>query len=256
MIVGIHGDQRGGKGTCARALFALGTWQQVDFADALRRALVKCLGDVEVYGPDGEQVYVPIREAAWRDECKSYMVDIRSDEGDYLIRCAATVGADVGGEVAYDFACWLREERRTVRAVLQRLGTEVYRAKNPNYWVDEWERRRYAIATSTRGATYHKVTGYCDLGGRVDATNVVATDVRFINEAHAIRSRGGAVVRLDTPWARPSKDGIAGHSSDARLPDELVDVVVPLPPRDDFPAYEDWAAVAQGAFMRALEECT
>ena len=44
-------------------------------------------------------------------------------------------------------------------------------------------------------------------------------DVRFANEAHAIRRRGGVVIRVSRP-------GHGGHDSEQPLPDDLVDIEV------------------------------
>ena len=58
-----------------------------------------------------------------------------------------------------------------------------------------------------------------------DGWNVAITDVRFANEAEAIRHAGGQVWRIDRPGA-----GLAGqtaeHSSEAGIPDHLVNQVI------------------------------
>jgi hypothetical protein len=55
---------------------------------------------------------------------------------------------------------------------------------------------------------------------------VLVEDVRFPNEAEAIRSLGGVVVKL----TRPGVSSVAGaHKSEQGLPEELVDVTLTLP---------------------------
>lgn len=63
-----------------------------------------------------------------------------------------------------------------VRSALQYLGTDVFRAEDPNYWVK----------------LFH---------GALDETQdfVFVTDVRFPNEADSIREVGGYMIRLEVP---------------------------------------------------------
>jgi len=86
----------------------------------------------------------------------------------------------------------------TVREVMQQLGTEVFRRMDPDILVEALLRRVEFYDT------------------------VFIDDVRFVNEAEAIRRRGGLVVRLErdaTAWD--------GHASEAGIPDRLVDLSVP-----------------------------
>lgn len=77
-----------------------------------------------------------------------------------------------------------------VRRFLQRLGTEGIRARDPEFWV------RVAMARAT------EISG-----------PVVFTDVRFANEADAIRAAGGTVVHVVRPL--PGLDGDQGaHASE------------------------------------------
>lgn len=62
------------------------------------------------------------------------------------------------------------------RCLLQEWGTELRRAENPGYWVEKWER------------------AYCAIGG-----NVCTPDVRFPNEASAIKRFGGLLVKVSRP---------------------------------------------------------
>lgn len=78
----------------------------------------------------------------------------------------------------------------TVRKYLQRLGTEAGRkVLGENIWVDT------AMSTLEVGGKY------------------VFTDVRFINEADAIRNLGGKVIRIE----RPGTDAINAHPSETAL---------------------------------------
>jgi energy-coupling factor transporter ATP-binding protein EcfA2 len=59
------------------------------------------------------------------------------------------------------------------RALMQDYGTTVRRGDNDRYWVDRW-------LESTAGMEH-----------------VVVDDVRFINEAEAVRNQGGIIIRLN-----------------------------------------------------------
>jgi ABC-type dipeptide/oligopeptide/nickel transport system ATPase subunit len=104
-----------------------------------------------------------------------------------------------------------KREKPEVRALLQSYGV-AQRALNPDYWVDklfaEADRRLHFNAT-------HDVMG------------LVITDVRFRNEAAAVRARGGKVVRV----ARPGYyNGLTAeqqaHASETELDAYAFDYVV------------------------------
>lgn len=86
-----------------------------------------------------------------------------------------------------------------VRALLQRLGTECGRKVLGE---DVWVR-----------ATMDKVT---------DHDHVVITDVRFPNEAEAVRAAGGLMVRI----VRPGVEAVNRHASETALDGFDFDVVV------------------------------
>lgn len=58
------------------------------------------------------------------------------------------------------------------------------------------------------------------------AGSVVITDVRFSDEAEAIRNMGGAVVRVVRPGYGTLTAAAAGHSSEAGIDDSLVDYTI------------------------------
>lgn len=69
------------------------------------------------------------------------------------------------------------------RAILQEYGTEVRRADDPDYWVKKWRALVLALGSPA-----------------------CAVDVRFPNEADAVRSVGGWVVRVVRPGVGPLND--------------------------------------------------
>jgi len=65
------------------------------------------------------------------------------------------------------------EKPPLVRVLMQNYGTEVRRADDPDYWVKRWSDKVHS-----------------------NDSNVVTDDVRFLNEADAVREAGGVVIRI------------------------------------------------------------
>jgi hypothetical protein len=98
--------------------------------------------------------------------------------------------------------------RQTVREYLQRYGTEAHREVfGTDFWVDQ--------------------VRLGDHDGRI----VMVTDVRFPNEARAVRSAGGLVVHVLGPAAIENTGD--GHASEEPLPAALIDDVLVNATRDD-----------------------
>lgn len=114
-----------------------------------------------------------------------------------------------------------------LRAVLQLLGTEWGRALDEDVWV------RRALKDARRllnvgGLIYYPGTGiYEQPGGYGDTVHypgVVIPDVRFENEATAIREAGGEIWQVIRPDV--SKDVVGGvpeHASEAGLSADFID---------------------------------
>jgi hypothetical protein len=86
----------------------------------------------------------------------------------------------------------LKENSEDVRQLLQKMGTEVGRnIFGKNFWVD----------LAIKEAKKHK--------------KVVFSDCRYLNEADAIRKRGGQVWRITRPGVRPAN----AHTSEKDLDD-------------------------------------
>ncbi len=91
------------------------------------------------------------------------------------------------------------------RELLQRFGTEMGRHTfGEDFWVEIWEREFYDINTTT--------------GRHIP---IVATDVRFENEAQKIHELEGKLIRV----MRPGYDS-DGHASEVELPSHYIDAVV------------------------------
>lgn len=100
------------------------------------------------------------------------------------------------------------------RRLLQTLGTEWGRGTlGDDIWIKNLFRRIDA---------YSAAMGRCG-----DKASFVVTDVRFANEAQAIRQRGGHIVEIVRPMPLAGvPEEARQHSSEAGIPDELVDVTI------------------------------
>ena len=91
----------------------------------------------------------------------------------------------------------------TRRMALQKVGSAVRNSLGPDTWV-----RRVIRAWDAQGNP-----------------PTVVTDLRFPNEALAIRERGGLIVRIVRPGSGLTGEA-AAHESEAGLPDDLVDIEI------------------------------
>ena len=99
---------------------------------------------------------------------------------------------------------------RTPRQAMQWLGTEWGRNLiADDFWITAWR-----AAVERTGGFHVPGQGWDRL--------IVADDVRFANEAKAIRDRGGLVVRIERPGAGSTSGG--GHSSERPdfVPDRII----------------------------------
>ncbi|UJQ86814.1 deoxynucleoside monophosphate kinase [Arthrobacter phage Reedo] len=107
--------------------------------------------------------------------------------------------ADVIDAIGYEKA---KDYVPEIRRILQRLGTESIRAIDDKFWIK---------------AAFAKIDALREAG-----TPVVVTDVRYPNEADAIKEAGGYLIRISRNL--PS-DG-DGHASEKALDDYKTDLVI------------------------------
>ncbi len=116
--------------------------------------------------------------------------------------------------------------------LLQWWGTEYRRAQNTNYWVDQWK-----AAINPR------------------ANIVMATDMRFINEAQAVKDVGGFTVQVNrknadgSPFVDPSRD--KNHPSETQLDGYNYDYQITVK-TGDLALLDQWAT-ALVYYLRALK---
>jgi hypothetical protein len=106
-------------------------------------------------------------------------------------------------------------KRMLVREFLQKLGTESIRdIIHPNAWVLALMSDYKALATYQYGILdLGEPGGFESKNSCVVYPNWIVTDVRFPNEAKAIKDRGGIIIRVDRPGIKP----INPHPSETAL---------------------------------------
>jgi hypothetical protein len=114
---------------------------------------------------------------------------------------------------------------RSPRFLAQTLGTEWGRERvRPTLWVDLF------IMTMRRWQVEQQATR------PYEVLNVVVSDVRFPNEAKAIKELGGRIVRVIREGGTDLPGGGSGHQSEAGIPPELLDHTIRAPGVDELRA--------------------
>lgn len=98
-------------------------------------------------------------------------------------------------EMAKSFG-WDGQKDEKGRKFLQLLGTNIGRAYNPNYWVDLWKKEA-SNALEARVPPKYPESEWGSPASPRRYTIIIADDVRFDNEAEAIHSLGGSIVKIE-----------------------------------------------------------
>ena len=132
---------------------------------------------VEHYGYEKVSFSTPMKEAMYRLNPRITVNEV--------VNTALRIGVDIYG--------WegLKDRSPDIRGLLQRFGTEVGREMfDENFWVD------YALNSIE------------------DGSKVVISDVRYPNEADAIRELGGKVYRVERDGVFPANEHASEHALD------------------------------------------
>lgn len=198
-VIGLCGRAGVGKDEIANVLVEKLGASKVAFAGPLKELAAKFFPLDNVYGPShlrNDVVVVPTLETA--DGFKQFVADV-----------TALVGQNgyVGPWCADMFAEYEWNGGLSVRYFLQQLGTNLARNMNPNIWV---EKGVVAVnAALANGAPF-----------------VVVTDVRFRNEALAIKAMGGVLCKVESDSIDTGNDNHASESEQSTIPDFWFDVVI------------------------------
>ena len=190
-LIGLVGKKRAGKDTFAERLIAQHGFQKVSFSAPVKEAALAVDPIIATDPTNGFE---------------------RNGEGSiiYAMRLSKIVD-QFGWEAA--------KEDPEVRRFLQRLGTDAIRAIDPDFWVRAGMER----AQDVRVGQPVYADGYMNgPSGWENRHPVVITDVRFKNEAAAIRAAGGILVRVE----RPGSDDGDTHASEVELDTYPVDRLV------------------------------
>lgn len=161
LLIGLTGKKRHGKNTAADALRPWG-YEVWGFADELKQAAL-----------DLDPI---IGGAVYRGVTQFYVL------------------SDVVDEIGWEEA----KARPEVRRILQKLGTDVVRARSESFWVQALERRWFAAGQP----------------------RVAIADLRFDNEAQWVRAHGGFVIEIVRPDLPDDGDT---HASEAGVSEEFLD---------------------------------
>lgn len=94
-----------------------------------------------------------------------------------------------------------------VRALMRNFGTEVRRAENPDYWVNAWE---------------EKVLKVRNMWVDIDHCFLFVDDVRFLNEANAVKKAGGTLIKITSDKPVPVDAHASEFEMDHIVPDKTV----------------------------------
>lgn len=171
MIIGISGKQQSGKdflGTLITNNSSL-DWQVVKFADKVKDIVCMLIGCTRSQLEDIRFKNMPLGERwkVWKLEDSAIGTVIFTSEEE------AKKYKDEWGYIR-EISSDIRSEILTPRKLLQLVGTEGGRKIiHPNVWIN------------------------ATLSSYDSTKNWIITDVRFANEADAIRNAGGVVIRID-----------------------------------------------------------
>lgn len=108
---------------------------------------------------------------------------------------------------------WLFDVKPPVmRALMQNYGTDTRRKDRDSYWIDKWE------------------AAYCEH----HPAATVADDVRFLNEADAIKRYGGKIIRI----VRSDIQGGGTHASETEMDQIVPDYTIEVAEGDVDKLYE------------------
>lgn len=215
VIIGLVGVSGAGKDTAGAVIAQVLNGKCVAFADPLKRWCMNVLKltEQQLWGDEKEK---PIAElppplSASKSTAPPWVDALVRACGDHIGYSRAHPDM-ANSTLEQALRQWWRslssEGRLTPRRVMQHFGTEFVRNNlGADYWVDAG----LSIADKLLlNHDYDRLQGLARMHGGRDA--VVFTDVRFRNEALAIRRRGGLLYRIEREGGSRTK--LADHASE------------------------------------------
>lgn len=211
MIVGISGKKQHGKDTVAKMIAELSgiAFENKKFAGKLKQ--IVCL----IIGCTMEQLEDPVfKETPLGDEWKVFYIAANGKSIDTHVFESEEKLYDFYGEgteedTAKSKIISVVEENLTPRKILQLLGTEGGRnIIHPNIWCTatmvDYKQSRYFVGEQEHAYQTEDIW-----------PNWIITDVRFPNEAKAVKDAGGILIRVNRPNAKSGDS----HPSETALDD-------------------------------------
>lgn len=216
-IVMLSGNAGVGKDTVAQFLVKNHGAVTIAQADPMKRLAMKLFGFSEetLWGPSENRKTIA-QYHQWDDRFV----------GDWLEEVLPLQSLSSWGPLKEWFQGIARLLNPTARVILQTLGTEWGRAFSRDMWVD------LALTTAKKllggGYFYSRVGGLEGSANFAPPNMVVVTDGRFRNELLAVRSAGGATVKIVSPGSGLQGEA-AKHSSETEqdgIPESWFDAVL------------------------------
>ncbi len=147
--------------------------------------------------------------------------------------CANTIGVQVENFEDQDFKtsilpdiwnepCGNHTFKMTVRQLLQMTGNAMRDSVHPNFWVNALFADYYPMWGDSGKRVMLKKEEYSEgTQGLITMPKWIVTDVRFKNEAEAIKERGGIIIRLERDYHIKSD-----HSSETDLDNYKFDYLI------------------------------
>lgn len=175
-LVALTGHAGVGKDTVADLLVAHARFRKLAFADGLRGEISHAfnLSLDDLTNPNLKNV-------------PSVALRMRLAPRDFLAAVVLSLSAAAPDHRTPLSDAWL-DEPRSPRQIMQWWGTEYRRAQSPRYWTEHLIKR----------LTYYRREG---------ETRFAVTDVRFDNEAHALRLAGAVLCQVIRPGQAGAAEG-------------------------------------------------
>ncbi|RSZ40285.1 hypothetical protein EJO66_09130 [Variovorax beijingensis] len=191
-LIALTGHAGVGKDTVADLLVAHARFRKLAFADALRGEISHAfnLSHDDLTNPNLKNV-------------PTVALRMRHAPRDFLAAVVLSLSAAAPDHRTPLSDAWL-DEPRSPRQIMQWWGTEYRRAQSPRYWTEQLMKR----------LIYYRREG---------ETRFAVTDVRFDNEAHALRMAGAVLWQVVRPGHTGGAEGAHISATDgSRFNPEVV----------------------------------
>lgn len=213
VIIGLHGVAGAGKSTAALSLEDSFGFSRVPFAGPLKRMAAEFGITKEEMGDLKEVPFSRELPDLCEKRARKMLIAMGVNLHDICLAADRPVDYLCGKSPAQataklvEWGKLFRPQWTTPRRFMQLIGTEWGRGMiGPSLWLESWKRD-------------------FDDERLLDGVRlIVADDCRFPNEAELIKSMGGIVVEIVRDGAG-SESG-AGHVSENRIPDRLIDITI------------------------------